>query len=98
MSDRDKITFYGGGIIDEVGLGKTLQITTLSILNTPSSISYVKKRCPLIRSRATLIMCPNHLCGQWGRELKKMIDPSYKIKIIKILSKVHFEKYTYQDV
>lgn len=93
---RKKIKFNGGAIIDEVGLGKTLQITTLALNNKKQKIRYIENN--KFQSRATLILCPNHLCGQWKRELTKMIDKNYDLNIISILTKRHFEKYTYDDL
>lgn len=97
--ELNSLTFYGGGIIDEVGLGKTLQITTLSVLNQRPDISYVNKNIPnYFCSRATLVIAPSHLCGQWERELYKMISPDLDIKVIKIVGKVNHEKISYQDL
>lgn len=99
-NNRDSLMFYGGGLIDEVGLGKTFQITVLSILRQPEVSSYIQKNVDSVRlfSRATLVICPNQLCGQWKRELQKMISKSYNPTIISSLTKVHFDKYTYQDL
>lgn len=95
--DRKKITFCGGALIDEVGLGKTYQLLALSLLNRPTNISYYKipnKLC----SRATLVICPNHLCVQWSREITKMIKDEYKISVVLLLTKNHHDKYTYLDL
>ena len=99
MENRKQITFYGGGIIDEVGLGKTLQITTLAVINQPENCNYVQKRYnKRIFARSTLIVCPTQLCGQWKRELQNKISAKFNPTIISILSKTHYEKYTYQDI
>lgn len=95
---RKKLTFNGGAIIDEVGLGKTLQITTLALLNQKQVIHQTIPGSNKFHSRATLILCPNHLCGQWKRELTKMIKKDYNPSIISILTKRHFDKYTYDDL
>lgn len=97
-TDRKKLTFHGGAIIDEVGLGKTVQITTLAILHPPKSITYIKKNVKKFHSRATLILCPNHLCGQWKRELKRTINKSYSPVILSLLTKRHFDNLTYQQL
>ena len=84
----------GGGLFDEVGMGKTLQMITLINLNTSTNINLVKNN--KIYSRATLIIVPNHLCGQWTREFgNHTIKP---IKIINLLTKVHHRKYSYYDL
>jgi SNF2 family DNA or RNA helicase len=93
---RDNINFNGGALIDEVGLGKTVQMLTMSLLNKSKNISMIKDNC--INSNATLIVCPNQLCGQWNREIHKMIKDSKKLNIILLLTKVHFDKTTYYEL
>jgi SNF2 family DNA or RNA helicase len=98
--DRKIITFYGACLTDEVGLGKTIQITTLAILNPPQNLSYLQPTIDpdKLFSKGTLVLCPNQLCGQWKREFGKMIKPEYGANIITILTKVHYDKYTYKQL
>lgn len=99
VKDRTKLIFYGGGLIDEVGLGKTVQIIALSILNPTQSTEYTRSDCEdKFFSRATLVMCPNQLCGQWNREFKKMVSKDYGVDVISLMTKRDFDKYTYQDL
>ena len=100
IDNRKQIEFYGGCLIDEVGLGKTIQMTTLSLLNQSKITNPISPTIDSNRfcSRSTLILCPNQLCGQWKRELEKMIKKDYDINIITILTKVHYDKYTYEDL
>ena len=95
--DKESITFHGGCIIDEVGLGKTIQITTLSLINNSKNASYYYNNY-MFNSRATLILCPNQLGGQWIRELNNTVSSKYKPKILKIFTKTHFNKYSYKDL
>ena len=67
-------------------------MTTLSLLNQSKNDSYYQYSDRLY-SRATLVICPNQLCGQWKREIEKMVK--LNLNIISILTKVHFDKYTY---
>lgn len=87
----NRVCFKGGGLFDEVGMGKTLQIITLINLNKS------KKKCLVYKekifSKATLIIVPNHLCGQWSREFG--IHLKKEITIINLLTKVHYKKYSY---
>ena len=73
QQDKDRIVFKGGSLIDEVGLGKTIQSITLCLLNPAPvyDMSYIDTKHKMLKSRATLIICPNQLCGQWVREFKK---------------------------
>ncbi len=88
-----KILFKGGGLFDEVGMGKTLQIITLINTNTSKYSSIIKNN--KIYSKATLIIVPNHLCGQWSREFGIHLDKS--LTTINLLTKAHYKKYTYYD-
>ena len=90
---KNKIIFRGGGLFDEVGMGKTLQIITL-INNNKSAYSSIVKNNK-IYIKATLIIAPNHLCGQWLREFDIHLVKS--ISIINLLTKKHYNKYTYYD-
>lgn len=96
--DRQKLLFKGGALIDEVGLGKTYQMITLSLCNQSKNINYIQDRYEKIYSKATLIICPNQLGGQWVRELEKVIDKQYGLTVLPLFTKNHFDKYTYQDL
>lgn len=95
---RNKIAFKGGLLIDEVGLGKTIQMITMSLLNQKNNLQYITPNVNKLNSRATLILCPNQLCGQWKREIENKIKKEHDITIIPLLTKTHFDKYTYQDL
>ena len=99
ISNKKKLEFCGGAIIDEVGLGKTLQVIGLVLMNPPKKISYVDSRFNnKLCSKATLVFCQNHLCGQWKRELKDKISQDYDAKIITVLTKRDFDKLTYTEL
>ena len=85
-----KVVFKGGGLFDEVGMGKTLQIIALINSNKSNYFKILKNN--KIYSRATLIIVPNHLCGQWTREFENHLDNN--IKIINLLTKRHYSKFT----
>ena len=95
-NNRPSITLKGGAIIDEVGLGKTLQITTLSVINPPDQFNLVQDNW--FRSRATLVICPSHLCGQWKQELLDTISKKFNPDIITILNKTQFNTIRYQEL
>jgi hypothetical protein len=89
-----KIVFKGGGLFDEVGMGKTLQMITLMNYNRSTHKSLIKHN--KIYCKATLIIVPNHLCGQWLREIQlHIIKP---LNIINLLTKKHYKKYTFFDL
>ena len=97
--NKKSLQFNGGAIIDEVGLGKTLQIIALGISNPAVSISYKRNDYPnKFFSKATIVFCPNQLCGQWIRELKDKISNDYDPKIISLMTKRDFDKLTYSDL
>ncbi len=96
---RESIIFKGGSLIDEVGLGKTLQMIILCMLNQlpVHKLSYIDNDNNMLKSRATLVISPSQVTKQWLREIENKL--SYKkIKTIAILSKIEFDKYTYQDM
>ena len=96
---KDSIQFNGGAIIDEVGLGKTFQIITASLINSFNAMEYIQPvNQNLLYSKATLIICPSQLSIQWINEIAKVIKPEFKIKVIPFFTKVHFDKYTYKDL
>jgi SNF2 family DNA or RNA helicase len=96
---RDYLQFNGGALIDEVGLGKTIQTLTLCLLNPApvNELSYIDEEHNMLKSRGTIVLCPNQLCGQWSREIEKMITQK-DLKIVLMTTKSHFDKYTYLDM
>jgi SNF2 family DNA or RNA helicase len=98
VEDRKKIEFKGGLLGDEMGLGKTFEMITLSLLNPAKNISYIQDNEPLLNSRATLIMSPNHLSNQWIREFAKTVNDEYNLKVIPLMTKIHHDKTTYLDI
>ena len=98
LDEQKKVIFSGGLLCDEVGLGKTFQMLTLCLLNQSGKLSYFNDNIKRLQSRATLVMCPNQLCNQWIREITKTINQNYPVKVIPMLTKVHFDKYSYSDI
>lgn len=99
LSDtRENIEFFGGALIDEVGLGKTYQTVATSLCNPAQNKNYKCDGDNLIHSKSTLIICPNQLVGQWTREIENVVKKDYNIKVIPFFTKVHMNKYTYKDV
>lgn len=96
--NREKLIFKGGALIDEVGLGKTYQMIMVSLINQAKNINYIQKGYTKFFSRATLIICPNQLVGQWSREFGKVIKQKYGINTVTLFTKNHHDKYTYQDL
>lgn len=96
---RGYIDFRGGALIDEVGLGKTIQMLTLCLLNPmpAKDMTYIDTENNMLKARGTLIICPNQLCGQWSREITNMISRP-DLKIVNMLTKNDFDKYTYLDL
>ncbi len=86
------ISSKGGILADEMGLGKT--ITSLSLIESnPSTQDYIFFN-DKIYSKATLLICPNHLAKQWMKEVKKACP---KMKTILIATKTNHVKLTYKD-
>lgn len=99
IEDREALTFYGGALIDEVGLGKTIQCISVALLNPPKKTEYISNiDTTKLHSRATLVICPNQLCGQWSREIKSKVKKEYNVNVVQFLTKRDHDKYTYQDI
>lgn len=96
--DREKLLFKGGALIDEVGLGKTYQMISVSLCNQAKNISYIQEKYNRLFSKATLVLCPNQLGGQWTREIETVIKKNYGVNIVTFFTKNHHDKYTYQEV
>lgn len=96
--DRKKFVFKGGALIDEVGMGKTYEMMTMSLCNLAKDINYVQNRLKMLFSRATLVLCPNHLGEQWYNELKRLTKPEYNLNVVKLFVKQDFDSCTYLDI
>ena len=96
--DRQQLNFLGGSLIDEVGLGKTYQMITVSLCNQAKNINYIQNGYNKLFSKGTLVICPNQLGGQWVREFEKVINEEYNLNVLPLFTKNHFDKYTYQDL
>lgn len=96
--NREKLTFKGGALIDEVGLGKTYQMITVSLSNQAKKIAYIQDSYNKLFSKATLVLCPNQLVGQWTREIEKVIKKDFGTNVISFFTKNHHDKYSYQDL
>lgn len=58
----------GGFLSDDVGLGKTLSVLGTCVANPPST-----------ETKATLIVCPPSIIGQWAREIEMAMPPTTTI-------------------
>lgn len=90
-----KHSFVSKGAIlaDEMGLGKTLECVSLILIN--NKIPENKKTGIYFNTKATLILCPNHLINQWEEEILKY---SKKIKCVKIGTILHRNKLSIKDI
>jgi len=59
----------GGLLAEEMGLGKTIEVLALALLN-PAPTDLAPERAGLRRGRATLVVVPPELLGQWLGELQ----------------------------
>jgi SNF2 family DNA or RNA helicase len=88
------LTLKGGGLFDQMGMGKTLQTITLINANKSTYKSFYKNG--KLYSKATLLIVPTHLCGQWEREFEKHQESP--ITIIKLFTKHHYKKFTFYEL
>lgn len=105
LSSRESLKPRGGALIDEVGVGKTVQIITLAMQNPSRDKRFVRdkhsdegKYCDTkFYSKATMIICTRDIAAQWKREIEKCVKGSSSLKIILISRKTAFVERTYQD-
>ncbi|PRP81645.1 putative superfamily II helicase [Planoprotostelium fungivorum] len=97
-----EISAKGGVYADAMGLGKTMVVMAL-IHTNPAPLpekSSVEAFMDLdkgkLRSRATLVVAPNHLCKQWIEEFNKCLKKPLRTVIITGIRQL--AKYTYQDI
>jgi SNF2 family DNA or RNA helicase len=95
---RENIEFFGGALIDEVGLGKTYQTVATSLCNPAVNKKFKWDSDKSVHSKATLIICPNQLVGQWSREVENVIKKEHDVKVLPFFTKVHMNKYTYKEI
>lgn len=85
---KDHITLTGGALLDEVGLGKTMQLIAVALLNPPVNTDYIQPEHPyIVCSKATLIIAPAHLVKQWEKEIHLRFKNTENLSIISIMSK-----------
>jgi SNF2 family DNA or RNA helicase len=98
LNARESVEYYGGALIDEVGLGKTYQTIAMSLCNPTPNTEYKWNGDKKIHSKATLIICPNQLVGQWSREVEYVIKKDHKVVVIPFFTKVYMDKYKLKDI
>ncbi|GAB4813732.1 hypothetical protein N2152v2_000778 [Parachlorella kessleri] len=71
----------GGFLCEEMGLGKTVEVLGLVLSNPAPPLpagENLKDANGLIKSRATLVVCPVTLVGQWEAEVKSKAGESLR--------------------
>lgn len=91
-NEIDTLNFRGGILYDEPGLGKSLCSLAISELNKQVDFNSLFK----LKSEATLIITSNEMSSHWKFLINTFIKK--KRKIIPIISKRDFDKYTYNDI
>jgi N12 class adenine-specific DNA methylase len=69
----------------KVGYGKTA-ISLALIDSAPAPSSFPALKVPLVPAKATLIVVPSHLSGQWPDEVTKFLGGSKKVCVLRDLA------------
>src|SRR3990167_4134980 len=82
-----------------MGLGKTIEILALVCANPLQAqlVAHQPTYCddfPRFRTKATLVICPNHLVKQWMDEIKSKTN----LKVESIISITQHKKLTYHTI
>lgn len=92
-----KFKVKGGILADEMGLGKTVEMIGLIAANPrmefPTTADPEEK---IYRTKASLILCPNHLVAQWRSEIEKYCGKQMTVLVITTIT--HVKKYTSHDI
>lgn len=95
---RRPVLVRGGIVADEVGYGKTA--ITLGLIDASGADGKltVQERNPnsLIPTKATLVVVPKHLVGQWPDEITKFLGTSKTVIVIKDMGSLN--KLSIRDV
>lgn len=90
-----QVLVKGGVLADAVGYGKTA-ITLGLIASTRDRPAPVDPTGGFIETKATLIIVPPHLCGQWRNEITKFLGSKLRVEVIH--SKAELNKITVEDL
>jgi site-specific DNA-cytosine methylase len=93
---RRPVAIRGGIVADEVGYGKTA--ITLGLIDSAVQIPEppVEYRKGFLALKATLVLVPSTLTGQWPSEIRKFLGTSKKVITIKDMAS--FNKLTVSEI
>lgn len=83
----------GGIVADEVGYGKT--VITLGLIDVQGNRKEKSPKPPeqyrnnLIPTKATLIIVPSHLVGQWKGEIEKFLGKKKRVELINTMANLN---------
>lgn len=90
---RRPVAARAGIIADEVGYGKTC--ISLALIDSAESVNGLPPKPPLecqqthFWTKATLVIVPRHLLGQWPDEIKKFLGTSKNVLVLKDLNSIN---------
>ncbi|KAJ4890975.1 SNF2 domain-containing protein / helicase domain-containing protein / zinc finger protein-related [Raphanus sativus] len=82
QKERSYNNCLGGILADDQGLGKTISIIALILLQKLKSQSRHSKRRRSRRSGGTLVVCPASVVKQWAKELDDKVSLEHKLSVL----------------
>jgi len=105
-----KVSYKGGVLANEMGLGKSLTMITVTMLEHAENelFRYEVKSQPTVsilhnkrlRTMATLVVCPAHLCKQWEDQINFHLTQAigWKTKVLTLTTMRNFKHLSVMDI
>ena len=91
--EKHLVTYRGGFLTDDMGMGKTLTLLALCV-RCRIGLSKEPKSSTVLRPKSTLVLCPSHIVSHWAQEIARHTH----LNCITITVKDEIKKVTVEEV